>query len=78
MAVSTPTLAQGVGDEYKYILAYGIFIAFLTLVTRSKIGYAIVYYVLVLAILFLMVTESKFIAEALKPISHSSGIHGKG
>lgn len=54
---------------YKYILAYGIMIGLAVLATKTRAGYTVVYYLLVLALLLILVTQSQFIADALKPIT---------
>ncbi len=54
---------------YKYVLAYGIAIAVFILLLKSKIGYRLVYYMLLLSLFLVLVVESRFIASALEPIT---------
>lgn len=53
---------------YKYVLAYSMFFLIIYFVTRSRIGYNTVYYLLLLALFTTIVTQSKFIASSLQPI----------
>jgi hypothetical protein len=55
---------------YKFILAYGIVIMLVIFLMKYKAGYVFVYNILVLALLLLLVTQSKFITESLKPITN--------
>lgn len=56
-------------DTYKWLLAWFIAIILLTLVNKTRIGHVFIYYWLGLLILFLLVTQYKFIVAALGPIS---------
>jgi len=55
---------------YKYLIAYGLAILIFIGITKTKIGYNLVYYILVLALLFVAVTQYKFIVDALSPITN--------
>ncbi len=62
---------------YRYILAYGIAIAVFMAIIKTRIGYNTMYYLLVLSLLLFLLVESKFIANALIPITGQTQIaHG--
>lgn len=56
-------------SEYKYIVAYAIAGIIFFLIIKTKIGYVFMYYSLLLAILFVFVTQYKFISKSLAPIA---------
>ena len=64
-----PVVETDTGSGYKYVLAYTVAIAILILISKSRLGYNAIYYALVLCILLLFVTQAKFIAGALAPIT---------
>lgn len=70
--MATNTSPSLLDSGYKYILAYGILLAVLIMITRFRIGYNIVYYGLALSVMLVVVVESKFIKDALAPISTPS------
>lgn len=53
------------GSGYTYILAYLIVIILLTVVSKTRMGYVSIYYLLLLTIILLFVTQAQFIAAAL-------------
>ncbi len=55
-------------DTYKWLLGWLIAIILLTLINKTRIGHVLIYYWLWLLILFLVVTQYKFITDALGPI----------
>lgn len=57
---------------YKYILAYGTAIMIFVFIAKFRAGYNALYYLAVLSLLLLLLTESKFIVSALAPISGPS------
>lgn len=59
-------------DTYKWLLAWAVAIVGLTFVNKSRLGHVFIYYWLVLLILFLVVTQYKFIAQALAPLSEQA------
>lgn len=59
---------EHIGGEYKFILAYGVVIMIVIFIMKFKAGYALIYYILVLALFLMLVLESKFIVNALAPI----------
>lgn len=63
---------EKIDSGYKYILAYGVFFMIIIFIMKYKAGYALVYYILVLALFLLLVVESKFIVQALTPLYTNS------
>ena len=55
-------------DTYKWLLAWAVAIVILTLLNKTRLGYVFIYYWLSLLILFLFVTQYKFIVGALGPL----------
>lgn len=68
-AKGNPDVTSAQGSGYVYILAYTIAISIFVLIAQSRAGYRAIYYTLLLCILFLLVTHSTFIADALAPIT---------
>lgn len=54
---------------YVFIASWLLLILLLTLLTRSRVGYVIAYYALLLMILVILVTEYKQIAPLLSPMT---------
>lgn len=54
-----------------WLLAWGVLIVLLVLINRTQLGKTITYYVLALAVLFLVLTQYKFIAATLAPFQSS-------
>jgi len=68
----TPTGAVASdANAVSWLLAWGVLIVLLVLINRTKLGQTITYYVLALAVLFLVLTQYKFIAATLAPFSQS-------
>lgn len=61
---------------YQWAAAWVILILLVALATQSKAGYALLYYALVLALVFLLLTQYKFIASALAPIGQPAPASG--
>lgn len=57
------------GGAFRWLLAWGIVLVFVSLLNRSRAGHTAIYYSLVLAILLLTVTQFKWFQRALQPIS---------
>ncbi len=55
-------------SDYQYILAYGMFIALMMLVARSRFGYVTLYYSLALTAFGLVLLRASSIVNILKPI----------
>jgi hypothetical protein len=66
---TNPDAVSKTGSGYAYVLAYIVAIAFFILLAQSRAGYRAIYYGLLLCILFLFVTQSQFIANALAPLT---------
>ena len=54
-------------DGYAWLVAWGVMIAILTLVNRTRIGHAAIYYGLILILFFIIVSNYRFITTALAP-----------
>lgn len=54
-------------NAYAWLLAWGVILAFLTLVNRTRIGHAAIYYGLLLMLFFVIVSNYRFIATSLAP-----------
>ena len=54
-------------DGYAWLVAWGVMIAILTLVNRTRIGHAAIYYGLLLMLFFIIVSNYRFITTALAP-----------
>ncbi len=59
---------------YKLILAYAVTITLVIAITKTRIGYTIVYYTLVLSLLLLLVINAKFINDTLSPIGRDTNV----
>jgi len=57
---------------YKFILAYIVVIALVVMLTKTRMGYTIVYYTLLLSLLLLLVVNAKKISDIIQPISQST------
>jgi len=60
-------------DAFQWVLAWAVVLAFLALITRTRLGYTLVYYALALVLLFLILTNYQWIASALAPIANAQG-----
>lgn len=56
------------GRTYRWILAWIIAIVVLSLLNKTRLGHVAIYYWLWSLIIFLVVTQYKFIVDALKPL----------
>jgi Lysozyme like domain len=70
---SNPAVYTDVGSGFKYVLAYTIAIIIFILIAKFKAGYTAIYYALLLCLLFLLVTQAKFIYNALSPLFTQTG-----
>lgn len=57
--------------SYQYIVAYGIAIIIFVMISKTKTGYSLLYYSLVLALMFLLVTQANTIVSYLTPIMNT-------
>lgn len=67
-SASNPQTYTDTGSGFNYILAYTVAILLFVLISKTRIGYIAIYYALSLALIFLVVTQSQFIAHALAPL----------
>lgn len=65
-------VTSATNSGYKYILAYGIMFMMLFFASKTKVGYTAIYYLLVLSIVILLVTQYQFIAQAMQPLTANS------
>lgn len=81
MASTSATKGTGQGQEkqpsattaFQWLLAWGVFLAILAILNRTRIGHLVIYYVLLLAVLFVLVTQYAWIQAALAPIATMNG-----
>ena len=64
---STPTTPTRV-PAYQWMLAWLLLIALLAFASTTEIGHTAIYYLLVLFLLFLLVTQYQFVAQSLAPV----------
>lgn len=55
-------------STFRWLLAWAIVIVLASLANKTRIGHTIMYYMLWLLLVFLVVTQYKFIAAALAPV----------
>lgn len=55
-------------STFQWLLAWAVVIVLASLANRTRIGHTLMYYGLWLLLLFLLVTQYKFIAAALSPV----------
>ena len=67
----TPDVVSVQGSDFKFILAYIIAIAIFSFMAQFRFGYNLIYWSLVLCVILLFVTQSRFIVNALNPISQN-------
>lgn len=67
MVSSTPAteLASTQDPTFSWLLGWLLFIILLVLLSRTTLGHMLVYYGLLLVLIFLLVTQYKFIAATL-------------
>lgn len=68
----------GMGAAYRWLLAWALMILMLGVVSKTRLGHVIIYYSLLLSIVFVLVTQYRFIAQALSPLGQPapSGYEG--
>lgn len=70
---SSSSVVEGSGDNnsaYKLILALLIMFAFIYAISKTRAGYAAIYYAQCLILLFLFATQSTFFKESLLPLAN--------
>jgi hypothetical protein len=65
---TNPAVYTDIGSGFKWVLAYTIAIVIFVLIAKFKAGYTAIYYSLLLCLLFLLVTQARFIYNALSPL----------
>lgn len=72
------TIAQPPADPaqsvsaYRWVIAWVILLAVLFLIAKWKIGYTIIYYLLLLAAVFVVLTQYQAITSLLSPFSQGA------
>lgn len=61
---------------YAWLLAWGTLAVILTLINRTRLGHAVIYYGLVLLIVFILLSNYRFIANALLPFQQQPAAVG--
>jgi hypothetical protein len=54
---------------FRWLLAWGVFLVILSLVNRTRVGHVTIYYLLVLALLLLLVTQFGWLSQVLQPVA---------
>ena len=67
--ISTGGAQNGKPSAYAWLLAWGVLLATLTLINRTRIGHAAIYYGLLLMLFFVIVSNYRFVATALAPFN---------
>lgn len=72
---ATATTGTGTGSDtgenastFRWLLAWAIVIVLAGLANKTRIGHTLMYYMLWLLLLFLLVTQYRYIANALAPV----------
>ena len=60
---------QGKPSAYAWLLAWGVLLATLALINRTKLGHAAIYYGLVLMLVFVILSNYRFVQTALNPFN---------
>ena len=69
---TNPSTTSDIGSAWTYVLAYLVAAGLLIAVSRFQAGYNALYYLAVLFLMLLVLTQASFIANALKPITQPS------
>lgn len=69
---TNPATLDDVGSAWKYVLAYIVVILIFTFIAKFEAGYTALYYLAVLFLLMLFVTQSAWIANAIAPITQAN------
>lgn len=56
------------GDTYKWLIGWIVAIVLLSLINKTRVGHVAIYYWLWALIIFLVVTQYRFIADALSAV----------
>jgi hypothetical protein len=63
-----PTTGDHGGSAYRWLIGWGVMLVFLSLFNKTRVGHVMLYYSIWLLLLFLVVTQYKFITAALGPV----------
>lgn len=77
---STPGMATGDEDTINWLVGGLLFLGIIFMVTKTKTGYAVVYYALLLLVVFMFVSQYKWISTELSYFSKPmpTGLAGGG
>jgi len=59
-------------SAYRWVIAWIVLLIILALISRFKIGYTIIYYLLLLSIIFLVLTQYQAITSLLSPFNQEN------
>lgn len=68
LAADAPTVSPAVGIM-RWVIAWAVVIMVLALINRTRLGHTLIYYALALMLLLLLVTQYKWVANVLSPIT---------
>lgn len=69
-ATTVPALpATNGAAAYRVLLAWAVALLLLGIANRSRVGHVTIYYLLALALFFLIVTQYRWFASVLQPIT---------
>lgn len=71
--MATTNTAPGAANAYRILLAWAVVLMLVGLANQSRVGHATIYYLLVLALLLLVVTQYRWFATVLAPIAGGAG-----
>ena len=79
---TSDTAASGLAGSgnvsaYSWLLAWGVLLAIVTLINKTRIGHAAIYYALLLMLFFVILSNYRFIQTALIPFA-SIGASSQG
>lgn len=79
---ASDTAASGLAGSgnvsaYSWLLAWGVLLAIVTLINKTRIGHAAIYYALLLMLFFVILSNYRFIQTALIPFA-SIGASSQG
>ena len=68
-ASAAPADLSGGAAMFRWLLAWAVVLMLAGLANRSRVGHMLLYYLMVLALVFLIVTQYRWFANALAPIT---------
>lgn len=74
---SSGLAGSGNVSAYSWLLAWGVLLAVVTLINKTRIGHAAIYYALLLMLFFVILSNYRFIQTALIPFA-SIGASSQG